>query len=35
MDDVSADNIRNLRLEGENLIARESAQLDAAIALLG
>jgi hypothetical protein len=35
MDDASADNIRNLRLEGENLIARESAQLDAAIALLG
>jgi hypothetical protein len=35
MDDASPDNIRNLRLEGENLIARESDQLDAAIALLG
>jgi uncharacterized protein len=34
MDDVSADNLRNLRLEGENLVERESAQLDQVLALL-
>ena len=34
MDDVSADNLRDLRLEGENLVQRESAQLDQVLALL-
>jgi uncharacterized protein len=34
MDDVSADNLRNLRLEGENLVERESAQLDQVLALM-
>ena len=34
MDDVSEENLRNLRLEGENLIERESAQLDAVLKLL-
>ena len=34
MDDASEENLRNLRLEGENLIERESAQLDAVVELL-
>ena len=34
MDDVSADNLRDLRLEGENLVERESAQLDQVLTLL-
>jgi len=34
MDDASEENLRNLRLEGENLIERESAQLDAVVQLL-
>ena len=34
LDDASADNLRALRLEGENLVERSSAQLDAALALL-
>ena len=34
MDDASEENLRNLRLEGENLIERESAQLDAVLKLL-
>jgi patatin-like phospholipase/acyl hydrolase len=34
MDDASEENLRNLRLEGENLIARESATLDRVLSLL-
>ncbi|MFL5905258.1 MAG: patatin, partial [Solirubrobacteraceae bacterium] len=34
LDDASGDNLRALRLEGENLVERSSAQLDAALALL-
>jgi len=34
MDDASEENLRNLRLEGENLVERESAQLDTVIELL-